>query len=209
MLLILDLDDTIFPIQSLPWSVFDPAKKVIEDYALAERGPEETEQIIDGLKNFPFDIIAGRFEIPKSVIREFYHVLQNLDYQLPIESYRDYPFLKELPFPKSLVTTGVTQLQLAKVKALEIEGDFQEIFVDDPFDPDRQFKVGIFAKILEKSGLAPSQIWVIGDNPNSELKAGRKLGMKTIQRLKENEPKADKADFGIHSFAELKQLIKT
>ena len=88
-----------------------------------------------------------------------------------------------------------------------IENDFTEIFVDDPSEKNRIYKKGIFQKIIQKSKKLPNQIWVIGDNSESEIKAGNELGLRTIHRLKEGEGKSTKAEYGIHSFAELQKII--
>lgn len=52
-----------------------------------------------------------------------------------------------------------------------------------------------------------NQIWVIGDNPQSVLKAGHELGLRTIQRIKDKKTPSIYAEFTIQSFAELETII--
>jgi len=208
MLLILDLDDTIFETKSINSKVFDPLLQLVHDYAFAKYDQEKTEQIIQALWHRPFDVVAKRFNFEKEIIGSFYDTINTLSFDLDIFPYPDYPFLKALPFSKVLVTTGFQALQKAKIKALQIESDFQSIYIDDPSQPNRIYKKGIFTKILNQSNLTPSQIWVIGDNPDSELKAGMELGMSTIQVIKGLTPKSSIADFHIESFEKISSIIR-
>jgi len=87
---------------------------------------------------------------------------------LNIKAFEDYKVIKTFRKKKVLVTTGLRPLQLAKIKALGIENDFEEI--DDPRLIPRTHKIDIFAQILLNSGKKVEDIWVIGDNPESEIK---------------------------------------
>lgn len=205
MLLILDLDDTIFETKSMDMSLFDPARRVVEEFTLKQYGAEETQQIVNEIKESPFDTVADKYNIPEHIQSRFYLSIQSIAYNLNIKVYDDYRVLRQLTCVKYLVTTGITNLQKAKIDALRIAPDFQEIFIDDPFDKNRKFKKGIFQQII--TGIDPKQVWVIGDNPNSELKAGKELGLNTVQRLHENIEKSAHADHVIQTFDELKNII--
>lgn len=206
MILILDLDDTIFETRSMDMTVFDPAKRVVEEFALGHFGNQVSTKIIEEIKSIPFDIVANKYEFPDEVRSRFYTTIQNIDYQLSIDTYEDYSALKRLGHEMYLVTTGMTNLQLAKIEALGIASDFVGVFVDDPFAMHRREKIGFFREILGQR--EPDRFWVIGDNPESELKAGRKLGMNTIQRLNGRHDPSDHTDYTIQSFYELEKIIK-
>jgi len=60
---------------------------------------------------------------------------------------------------------------------------------------------------MESRGLHPLQIAVVGDNPKTELGAGKRLGMVTIQTLRPMVERWDGADHHIESFAELPRVI--
>ena len=68
-------------------------------------------------------------------------------------------------------------------------------------------KVDIFQELLEAHNLKPERTFVIGDNPNSEIHAGNQLNLKTIQILREGISKGTNADFYIHSFEELEEIL--
>ena len=95
--------------------------------------------------------------------------------------FKDYASVKEMDCRKFLVTTGITKLQQAKITALFNDEDFDEIIIDDPYKENRLGKKNIFSDIAYRYNLKPSQIWIIGDNPDSEIAAGNALGMNTVQ----------------------------
>ena len=206
-MLLLDLDDTIFETASIPHKVVEPAIVVVRTWFETEFGIEKANQIISALWKLPFDIVSRKYEIPNEVQADFFRKLDAIDYNLDIRPFDDYPELLKIPKRKILVTTGFLKLQNAKIDALKIRNDFEAIYIDDPREKNRRHKKGIFESILKNTNLPPSEFWVIGDNPNSELKAGRELGMRTVQRLKISREKSEVADFGIFGFEELGKLI--
>lgn len=207
MILILDLDDTIFPAKTLDYSIFDQAKNIIEQYTLNAFGIKKSNMIIEEVKLVPFDIVARRYNFPKEVIRRFEKEINSINYQLDIQVFEDYDHLKTLNFEKYLVTAGFSSLQKAKITALNIEADFQEIFIDDPFDPNRKFKQQFFEDILEMTKTPPDKVWVIGDNPEMELKAGKNLNLNTVQRLSNHNQRSEFADHSIDSFKDLLEIL--
>ena len=207
-LLILDLDDTIFPTQSMNPDTFRPVFEIIEHFAQQRVPPADGQQIIQDLWRYPFDTVAQTYQIPDRVKQEFFTTLDQIDYQLQIETFADYSILKALPIPKILVTTGFRNLQLAKIAALGIEPDFEQIHIDDPRAEPRIHKQGIFQQILNDQWYSAEQIWVIGDNPASELQAGKALGMRTVQRLGTEKQRAPWVEFELRSFAELEEVFK-
>lgn len=80
--------------------------------------------------------------------------------------------------------------------------------IDDLRDCSRIFKKGIFEKIVEREKIATEKVWVIGDNPESELIVGNSLGMNTIQRLGRYPEKSPYVDYGMNSFEELNDILK-
>ncbi|MFK7771204.1 MAG: HAD family hydrolase [Saprospiraceae bacterium] len=206
-MLILDLDDTIFETKSMSDSSFSVIIKMIRNLLSDKIEMETISDLIEDLWRRPFDIVMNRFEIDRSIQNQIALQINSLDFDLNISTFEDYNYLKKVNIEQVLVTTGFTKLQLTKIKALGIENDFTEIFVDDPSEKNRIYKKGIFQKIIQKSNKSPNQIWVIGDNSESEIKAGNELGLRTILRLKEGEEKSTNAEYSIHSFAELQKII--
>jgi FMN phosphatase YigB (HAD superfamily) len=64
-----------------------------------------------------------------------------------------------------------------------------------------------FEKILLDSGLRSAEVLVVGDNADSEIAVGARLGMPTVQTLRPGVPYAANATFHIRSLHELKALL--
>ena len=206
-MLILDLDNTIFQTNSINPAHFQPAIKIIEQYFVTEYGAEKSALIKNDLWHLSFDVIVQKYKIPEEVQAEFYCVFDSLEYDMNIQPYADYPALQAIDKKKILVTTGFQKLQKAKITALDIRKDFEQIYIDDPRDLNRIYKQGIFEQILQQEKISPNEVWVIGDNPESELIAGKALGMRTIHRVKSENIKSDYADYSITSFQELEEIL--
>ena len=123
-------------------------------------------------------------------------------------SYGDEHYLGKIKIEKILVTTGYEKFQRAKAAKIGVERFFSEIIVDAIDDPaTRKGKQRIFEEAMYGRRLWPWEIMVIGDNPESELKAGRALGMVTVQTLRPTIERWSEADHHISSFAELPALV--
>lgn len=207
-MLILDLDDTIFETKSMNPRIFDSAITLIKNHYEQNYSELEYEKIIKELWSYPVDVVFAKYNTKKSLVTEFYRMIEEIDYQkLEIKTFEDYKEIKTIEMKKILVTTGLQKLQLAKIKALKIENDFDHICIDDPRLFPRKHKIDIFKQILLSTKKEPQEIWVIGDNPESEIKSGKVLGMKTIQRKSNSKKTSEYADFKIESFEELKGII--
>ena len=202
-MLILDLDNTIFPTNSIPFDSFLPVVEVVEKHLLQQFDKAKTSSVIEELWNVPFDYVSKKYNFPERVNTDFYKTIQELEYDFQLSTYNDYPFLRQLTHRKILVATGFKKLQFAKIRALGIGNDFEAIFIDDPSDSNRIFKKGIFENILKKENLQPSDIWVIGDHPNTEIAAAKVLGIRTIQVVRPETNFEIKGEFSINSFEEL------
>lgn len=206
-MLILDLDDTLFQTNSMRADIFEPAIGPIQKYYEDSFGLEKALEVVQDLWQIPFDMVIQKHQIPPKIQNAYLDNIENIPYQLEISPFEDYAVLKAMSLPKILVTTGFPKLQYAKIEALNIQDDFEAIFVDNPRAKDRKFKKGIFQEFLADRTLAPQDVWVIGDNPDSEIKAGKELGMNTIQRLKPRYQKSIWTDYTIRSFEELSAII--
>jgi putative hydrolase of the HAD superfamily len=107
------------------------------------------------------------------------HELRNMTYDLPMQPFEDYHHLKDIPLDKFLVTTGFPKLQHSKIHQLGIKNDFKEIIVVDP-DLSKQTKREVMADIMVRYNYHPSDLLVIGDDPDSEIKAALSLGIDTF-----------------------------
>lgn len=206
-MIIIDLDDTIFETGSMNPRIFESAISIIIEY-FENENPAFKSKLESDLWSFPIDYLISKYSIPPKTIERFYNKITDVDYSvLSISPYADYKFLKHLNLDKILVTTGLKELQNAKIKALDIERDFQSIHIDDPRLSPRNTKFNIFSKILKQSNKPAQDFIVIGDNPDSEIKAGHALGMQTIQRKSKTKRLSDLADHIVDSFDSIKTII--
>ncbi len=208
-MIILDLDDTIFETKSMNPRIFDPAISIVKRFYLENETEQKANRVVDALWSDPIDLVFKNHHTPSQIVENFFEALEEINFKaLRIQPYTDYTEIKSLKHPKVLVTTGYTKLQSAKINALQIASDFDTIYIDDPRSYPRLHKFGIFKQILDESKCKASDIWVIGDNPNSEILSGKKLGMRTIQRKTSKWKKSEFADYMIESFTELKEILQ-
>ena len=90
-----------------------------------------------------------------------------------------------------------------------IEELFDEIIIEANDDPlNRKGKKQIFQELMEKYGWLPWEIMVVGDNPYSELKAGKELGMITVQTLRPDVFSVDGFDHYVSGISEIIELLE-
>jgi putative hydrolase of the HAD superfamily len=207
-MLILDLDNTIFETKSIKPEIFKPILDVIEEYYHSINEYSIGQQLFQEFWSVPMDKVFAKYNTPKKIRDQAFDKFNKIDFHLKIKTYGDYDVLKSIQKEKILVTTGYEKLQIAKIKALNIKKDFKEIFIDNPISENRKYKLGIFKEILQKENLQPKEVWVLGDSADNEIKAGKELGMNTIQRLNNGDTKSNLSDYGISSFHELHKIIK-
>jgi putative hydrolase of the HAD superfamily len=205
--IILDLDDTIFRTKSMDSKIFVP----FFDDLLTRLKPTHDQltisRILSDLWILPIHVIAERYNIPKETIVESAILLNNLRFELNISTYSDYDKVRSYSLPKFLVTTGITNLQKAKISALKIENDFIKTVINDTL-VESKTKKEIFEELIQEFDLTPERTYVIGDNPDSEIADGNTLGMVTIQIVRENITKGNNAVHYIESFDELDKIIR-
>ncbi|PBQ31036.1 hypothetical protein CNR22_04380 [Sphingobacteriaceae bacterium] len=206
--LILDLDDTIFKTRSLDPKPFQAFFDRLQFNLRKETSQEKVDLVLEEIWQRPWDSVITRHGLPMEPLLDAISVLETLKLDLTIAPYPDYVFLKNLNCPKFLVTTSLTSLQEIKIKALNIEQDFEKIFINDTFKR-KETKLSIFKDLSITYGLNPARTFVIGDNASSEIAAGNALNFKTVQILREGVEKGVNANYYIHSFEELEQILNT
>lgn len=204
--LILDLDDTIFQTNTIDKKVVAPFFEHLIIVLRALYTAPIIENIVTDLWKDSWDVVRERYQIPNEIFLRAVQALERRPLKLEIATYTDYHFIKKYAADKFLVTTGLTSLQMAKIKALNIENDFKKIIINDRFiEPNT--KLDIFRALIEEHQLVPENTYVIGDNPHSEIQAGNVLNFNTIQILREKTTKGSNANYYIHSFEELSRII--
>ena len=174
--IILDLDNTIYPVSAIGYQLFPPLFQLIKNN-IKEEG--QMPLIEKDIMRKPFQWVAATYGFSDQVTTACLHLLTNLTYDQPINSFPDYALLKQIPCTKFLVTMGFTKMQNSKVAALKIGADFEKIYIIDPASSSLT-KKDIFRQIMVQYELAASEVMVIGDDPNAEIKAGQELGLSTF-----------------------------
>jgi FMN phosphatase YigB (HAD superfamily) len=206
--IIFDLDNCIAAANEVGEHLFEPAFEAISN---ANRGTLSAEELAEAFKEcwrHPLDFVAEKFGFSPEMLTAGWKVFSQTLVETPMTGYGDLDILRELPFDLYLVTSGFRRLQESKVKALEIRPLFRGIEIDAIDEAERKGKQGIFESILDVKELRPEEVVVVGDNPDSEIEAGNRLGMKTVQILRPGVPRADNATYHIQTFNELKTLLQ-
>jgi len=171
--IILDLDNTVYPVSSIGNKLFDPLFKLIEDNGNYKGNLEE---IKTEIQRKPFHFVAEKYGFEKPLIDESISLLKELTYNDRMETYPDYSVIQKLKADKYLVTSGFTKLQRSKVNQLGIQHDFKEIHIIDNLVSDDTKKT-IFFDIIERNGYDLNEVLVIGDDLESEIQAAIELGV--------------------------------
>lgn len=174
--IILDLDNTIYPVSSIGDKLFKSLFQLIR-----ENG--EYKGDFDDLKmeimRRPFQFVANDFLFSEDLKSSCLGLFSDLTYDERMLPFEDYKFVREIPCKKFLVTTGFAKLQNSKIFQLNIKNDFEHIFIIDPIKSDLS-KKDIFQKILIDFNYKVEDVLVIGDDLNSEIKAAKDLGIDTV-----------------------------
>lgn len=207
-LLVFDLDDTIFETKSIDKKHVAPILDKFEDSIKPLFKADEVSSIISDLWKYPFDHVSEKYGLGYLVKRQFSDSINSLNYELEINPFDDFELIQNIEISKVLVTTGFKKLQLAKIDALNLEESFEEIYIDEIDASQRIYKRGIFQNLIDSREIERSKIIVIGDNPNSEIKAGHELGLKTVQVAKFGQPKSSYADHYIQNYQDLIPILE-
>lgn len=188
-----------------------PVESILSKFKASIRSAfkmEEVDLIVSDLWKYPFDYVSEKYNLNDSIKQQFSNSINELDYQLEIAPFSDYELVRNYAVRKVLVTTGFKKLQLAKISALNLENEFEEIHIDEIDDTHRLYKKGIFERLVNSINKDLRDFLVIGDNPESEIKAGNELGLTTVQVAKFGQPKSSHAHYYIQHYQELIQILE-
>lgn len=201
--IILDLDNTIYPVSSIGEKLFAKLFQII-----IESGDftGDFQVIRSEIMRIQFQMIANEHHFGEQLKADCMNLLHDLTYDDKIEPFEYYEEVRKLSCRKYLVTTGFTKMQTSKVKNLGIENDFERIFIVDPVKSDLTKQI-VFKSILDEYGFEAGDVLVVGDDLNSEIKAAQELGIETV--LYDFEVKYRQKDHLkiIRNFRELEQYI--
>ena len=176
--LILDLDNTIYPVSSIAGLLFKQLFDLLDNSA-DEIDYTTLEAAKDEMTRRPYHIVADEYNFSPELKNKGIELLNNLTYDLPMQPFDGYEHIKSVKLKKFLVTTGFSKLQRSKIKMLDIESDFDEIHIVD-LEVSNRTKRDVFLDIMERHSYTADDLLVVGDDPESEIKAAMELGIETF-----------------------------
>jgi putative hydrolase of the HAD superfamily len=200
--IILDLDNTIYPVSSIAEYLFNKVFEFLDSLA-DELSINEIDKAKEEMKRRPYQWVADKYNFSEAAKNKGLDLLKNLEYDLPMQTYEEYKYISDTKIVKFLVTTGFTKLQWSKIKLLGIEHDFKAIYIVDP-EVSSETKKDIFAIIMNTNDFKPEDLLIIGDDPESEIKAAITLGIDTFLFDPENRHPNAQAN---HSSKNLKDAV--
>jgi putative hydrolase of the HAD superfamily len=205
---IFDLDDTLFPKQSIKEEVGFPLFKQLNETNSQEKkySKKQISEIYKDCWIYALDQLSSKYDFSEIYYKNLHNAYNAIEVNHPLSLYDDASVLSDLIGEKYLVTTGYEKLQHSKIRLLKIESYFKEIFIDSLNTTPRKGKREIFNQILIQSSKKPSEIIVIGDNLDSEIKAGNELGLTTIHIKRDEKVIKNNATYCINSLNELLTL---
>lgn len=173
--------------------------------AIEESGKHEHN--IDDIKRemmrTPFRLVAKKYGMSDELTEKCINIQEDLTYNEPIQTFEDYDEILKLPAVRYLVTTGFFRMQQSKIDAMGIRNDFKEIHI---VDPTQSSKKEVFAGILSRNGYDTTEVLIVGDDPDSEIRAAKQLGIATVLYDREKTWPAGTADYQIQSFREMASI---
>ena len=206
---ICDLDNTLFSARSVPRSAVQSVLDAVRAANQAARLLPEArlEEALEACWDRSFDEVAKRYALPEPLCRAWAAAAGQLEVTEKLQPYPDVAVLWRLPVRRFLVTTGYRRFQKSKIAALGIASHFESVYIDALDDVARSGKEATFRRVLSEHQLLPTDVAVLGDSAESELGAGRRLGMWTIQVLREKVVPAPQAHWRIHDLGELPAVL--
>ena len=174
--IIYDLDNTLYPVSAIGERLFAGLFAIIRQSGEAK---DRWTEIRKDIMRRPFQVVALQYGFSPALTKMATGHLEHLRYEEPIDTFEDYPIIKEIPGERFLVTTGFKDLQESKIKAMSIADDFAERHIIDPLHS-RLTKKEVFADIMRRRGYQAGDLLVVGDDPESEIRAAQALGIKTV-----------------------------
>jgi putative hydrolase of the HAD superfamily len=105
-----------------------------------------------------------------------------------------------------MITNGMGQFQMDNIKALGIEKYFKAILVSE-WEGLKKPDPNLFLRALNQLNVSPNHSVYVGDHPENDVQAARKVGMKGIWK-KDTQWSNVSAEFIIDDLMELPSLIQ-
>ena len=205
--LIFDLDSCLAAANEVGEELYEPAFEAIRQANRGNVSDEDLKHAFADVWRHPLDWVAHRYGFSEAMLAAGWQLFAVMEVSRPMFGHGDLGMLAELPAQRFLVTSGFRRLQEGKIASLKLAPLFTAIYVDAIDEPDRPGKQKLFERILKDYELTPAEVFIVGDNADSEIAAGNRLGIRTVQILRLNVPRASNATFHSRSLGELKELF--
>ncbi len=206
--IIFDLDSCLAAANEVGDQLFAPAFNAIRAANHGKIPEAHLQSAFHDCWRFPLDFIAEKYQFSPAMRDAGFAALRQIEVREPMHGYGDLDALTKLaPARLFLVTSGFPRLQHSKVRALGIENLFTAVHIDNIDGGPPGGKLAAFQAILKTHQLQPDEVLVVGDNPDSEIAAGNRLGLTTIQILRPGVPPSPAATHQIHSLTELPRFL--
>ena len=206
--IIFDLDSCLSPGDEPGRQLFQLAFDAITRANHGSHADTALQHAFEDMWRLPYDVVAQKYVFTPAMFPAGWNELLQIEVTTPMFGYGDLSVLKELPARLFLVTSGFRRLQESKIRALGIGPLFAGIYVDAIDEPDHLGKSRLIEDILQYQNLQPEQVLIVGDNPDSELAVGRRLGIPTVQTLRPGVPYGETATYHIRNLHELEKIIE-
>ena len=205
--IIFDLDNCLAAADEVGEALLEPvfaAVRAANDGALTE--PELNAAFRDCWVH-AFDFVAARYDFTPRMRAAGWEAFRRIEVRTPMRGYGDLALLPSLGERRFLVTSGFRRLQESKVRALGIDACFEAIVVDAIDEPAHPGKERIFRDIMNQFRLDASDVLIVGDNPESELAAATRLGLRSAQITRPGVLPADGVTVRVRDLAGLRAWL--
>jgi putative hydrolase of the HAD superfamily len=204
----------IFDLDNCLAAADEPGRELLEPMFAAIRranngvlSEDALRRAVEDCWRLPLDAVAEKNGFSHAMLDAGWAAGRRIRVETRMRGYSDLGALGELAVELFLVTSGFRALQESKIDALGLRSRFEAVYVDAIDEADRTGKDGIFRDILERHGFEPARVLVVGDNPDSEIEAGNRLGMPTVQILRPGIARGASATHYIRDLSELQSII--
>jgi putative hydrolase of the HAD superfamily len=207
--IIFDLDNCLAAADEPGRQLLEPMFAAIRQANNGTLADTALERALEDCWRLPLDAVAEAHGFSDDMLAAGWAAARHIVVGTPMSGYGDLGELAGLPVKLFLVTSGFRRLQESKIDALNLRAKFDAVYVDAIDESDRKGKDGIFREILERHQWAPAGVLVVGDNPQSEIEVGNRLGMTTVQILRPGVAESSNATHRIRELGELRAILDT
>lgn len=205
--LLFDLDNCLVSPREMGVEAVEPAFGAIRRANSGTLSEEKLEAALSDCWRYAFDVVASTHGFSSDMREAGWRAFRNVEVTGTLCGYGDLSYLERVQVQLFLITSGFKRLQASKIRALGIGHLFCEVHIDAIDAAVRIGKREIFSAILARHGVHPTEALVVGDNPDSEIDAGNRLGIPTVQLLRPGVDPSPRAKYRIHSLDELDEII--